>query len=185
MGAHSHITRRAIDRLPGSALEAFEAIYRVNVGPVTGYFARRCSKAHSVGDLTSETFLQAMRSFRHFDPSKGTARAWLFGIARRVYADYCSGQAHSRDAAARFAGQRVLVDDDIEALVARIDAEQVAVKLMERCAVLPPLEREALELVDMCGLAPGEAATALGVSSGTLRVRLHRARRATKGGDCT
>ena len=47
---------------------------------------------------------------------------------------------------------------------------------MDRCSQLPALERAAIELVDLDGLAPQEAAAVLGVARGVLRMRLSRAR---------
>jgi RNA polymerase sigma-70 factor (ECF subfamily) len=38
------------------------------------------------------------------------------------------------------------------------------------------LDREAVELVDLCGLTPAEAARELGISRGALRVRVLRTR---------
>ncbi len=69
----------------GAAAE-FERIYRANVEAVTAYFARRSADPHVVADLTADTFVTAIASFGSFDPGKGTARAWVFGIARHVYA---------------------------------------------------------------------------------------------------
>jgi DNA-directed RNA polymerase specialized sigma24 family protein len=48
--------------------------------------------------------------------------------------------------------------------------------LIERCSRLPAIERAAIELVDLDGLTPKEAAAALGVPRGVLRMRLSRAR---------
>ena len=53
--------------------------------------------------------------------------------------------------------------DEIDELADRIDAERGARALLERCAQLSALERAALELVDLDGLTPKEAAAALGV----------------------
>src|SRR3954452_12154838 len=39
-------------------------------------------------DLTGETFEKAFRAWRRFDPRRGTARAWLSRIARRVALDH-------------------------------------------------------------------------------------------------
>ncbi len=66
--------------------------------------------------------------------------------------------------------------DETDGLAERIDAQSQGRVLLERCAFLPALEREAVELVDVAGLEPKEAARVLEVSAGTLRVRLHRAR---------
>jgi hypothetical protein len=80
------------------AVAEFEALYRANVAAVTAYFARRSAEPHTVADLTADTFVAAITSFATFDPRKGTARAWVFGIARRIYAAHCQehGQQRSR-----------------------------------------------------------------------------------------
>ena len=83
--------------LRGVALAEFEEIYRSNVGLVTAYFARRCSEPQEVADLTSETILRAAGSFGAFDPRRGSARAWLFGIAAHVWAGYCAQVANRRE----------------------------------------------------------------------------------------
>lgn len=157
-------------------LDDFEAVYRAEFGRVTAFFARRTASPQTVADLTADTFVEAMTSFRTFDPSRGSARGWLFAIARRVYARHCERDAIRRDAAARDAGRRVLDIDQIGELVHRIDAERVGRELLARLAALPPVERVAVELVDLAGLTPKEAAVALDVSPGALRVRLFRAR---------
>jgi RNA polymerase sigma factor (sigma-70 family) len=172
-----------VRRRPSSrALAEFERTYRANVGAVTAYFARRCWTPEDVADLTSETVLEAAGSFGGFDPRRGTARAWLFGIAAHVYARHCARVAGGRDAALRLAGRRPLEIDEFEELAARIDAQRDERRLLERLAGLSAGEREAIELVDLMELSPKEAAAALGVSRGVLRTRLSRARARLKKG---
>lgn len=158
------------------ALVEFERLYRANVGALTAYFARRCREPQDVADLTSETVLEAAGSFGSFDPRRGTPRAWLFGIATHVYARHCARLAGGRDAVVRLAGHRPLEIDEFDELAARIDAQRDERNLMDRLATLSAGEREAIELVDLMELSPKEAATALGVSRGVLRMRLFRAR---------
>lgn len=159
-----------------SALAEFELIYIGTVDAVMAYFARRCSEPQTVADLTSETFVRATGAFASFDPGRGSARAWLIGIAAHVYARHCDQAANGRDAVARLAGQRTLAVDEVEELTDRIDAERAGRELIERCSQLPELERAAVELVDLSGLIPKEAALVLGVSRVVLRKRLSRAR---------
>jgi RNA polymerase sigma-70 factor (ECF subfamily) len=162
---------------PDEAVAAFETVYRANIAAITGYFARRCPEPQSVADLTSETFVQAIGSLSTFDPRRGSARAWLFGIARRVFAHHCEQTANGRDAVVALAGRRPLGDDELEQLAARIDDQDAGRRLLAAAQRLSAVERGALELVDVAGLTPREAASALGVSSGALRVRLARARK--------
>lgn len=161
---------------PNRAVIEFEAVYRANVAAVTAFFARRCGEPQAVADLTSETFVQAIGSLRSFDPRRGSARAWLFGIARHVYAGHCERAANGSHALAALAGHRELEHDELDELVARIDDQRTGRALLARLGSLSELERAALELVDLAGLTPREAAAALRISRGALRVRLFRAR---------
>ena len=167
---------RARGRPPSSPLEEFERVYVHNVDVLMGYFARRCRDPQAVADLTSETFVRAVDGFAGFDPRRGSDRAWLFGIAVRVFARHCEQAAGSRDAVARLGGHRALDRDEMEELAERIDAEREGALLMRRWAQLPSVERVAIELVDLEGLSPKEAAVALGISRVAFRKRLSRAR---------
>src|SRR6185437_1456629 len=88
---------------PDRALIEFEAVYRANVAGVTAFFARRCGEPQAVADLTSETFVQAIGSLPSFDPGRGSARAWVYGIARHVYAHHCRQSANGHHALAALA----------------------------------------------------------------------------------
>ncbi|MBB6570244.1 RNA polymerase sigma factor [Kribbella sandramycini] len=163
-------------RPPDGPIAGFEAVYRANFGCVTGFFARRSTDPQEVADLTSDTFVQAIRSFASFDAARGTPRAWLLGIARNVFARHCESRTRTQDVAARLAGRRPIDIDEAAELVVRIDAERAGRVLFERLASLSAADREVVELVDLIGLAPSEAAAALQVSPGALRIRLFRAR---------
>jgi RNA polymerase sigma factor (sigma-70 family) len=170
------VRARSRGRPPITPLEEFEQVYLRNVDVFMGYFARRCRDPHTVADLTSETFVRAVDGFARFDPRRGSDRAWLFGIAAHVFARPCEQSAGGRDAVARLGGHRTLDEDEIEELAGRIDAEREGAALLLRCAQLPAVERAAIELVDLEGLTPQEAAVALGVSRVAFRKRLSRAR---------
>lgn len=170
-------TMRQSPKLPDAGLLAeFELLYRSQIAPVTAYFARRSGDPQTVADLTADTFLEAMRSFATFDPARGAVRPWLFAIARHVYAAHSERSARQRDAAERYAGRRVLDPQETEELEHRIDAARSGRDLLTRLAELSPLDREAVELVDLAELTPKQAAKALGISPGGMRVRLFRAR---------
>jgi RNA polymerase sigma factor (sigma-70 family) len=159
----------------GAAAE-FERLYRANVEAVTAYFARRSADPHVVADLTADTFVTAITSFGSFDPGRGTARAWVFGIARHVYAAYCEAYGQQQDRLQRLAGRRDLEPDQVEELLDRIDAERAGRDLVTGLGLLPDRDRALVELVDLAGLRPKEAAAVLGVTPGAARMRLMRAR---------
>jgi RNA polymerase sigma-70 factor (ECF subfamily) len=114
--------------------------------------------------------------FGSFDPRKGTGRAWVSGIARRVYASHCEAYSQQQHKMQRLAGRRDLDPDQVEELVDRIDAERAGRHLVSELARLPEGDRAVVELVDMAGLRPKEAAAALGLAPGTVRMRLMRTR---------
>jgi RNA polymerase sigma factor (sigma-70 family) len=151
-------------------------VYLRNVDVLMGYFTRRCREPQTVADLTSETFVRAVEGFATFDPRRGSERAWLFGIAVHVFARHCEQSAGGRDAVARLSGHRPLDDDEIEELAGRTAASARPPRARRRSARLPPVERAAIELVDLEEFTPKEAAHALGVSRVAFRQRLSRAR---------
>jgi RNA polymerase sigma factor (sigma-70 family) len=158
------------------AVAEFERLYRANVEAVTAYFARRSADPHVVADLTADTFVTAITSFGSFDPGQGTARAWVFGIARHVYAAHCEAYGQQQDRLQRLAGRRDLEPDQVEELLDRIDAERAGRDLVTGLGMLPDRDRALVELVDLAGLRPKEAAAVLGVTPGAVRMRLMRAR---------
>ncbi|GAA1539618.1 sigma-70 family RNA polymerase sigma factor [Actinomadura kijaniata] len=166
----------AIGRDP-AALEVF---YRRHVADVTRFVARRVADPHTVDDLTTEVFLAAIDAAERYRTGRGSPRAWLLGIARNVVAAEWRRHAGELDKARRAGGRRHLDGDDIARLEEQIDAERAARTLHARLAVLPRRLRGVVELVDLDGLTPAEAAAALGVRDSTARVRLHRARKRLK-----
>jgi RNA polymerase sigma factor (sigma-70 family) len=115
-------------------------------------------------------------SFGGFDPARGTARAWVFGTARRVYAAHCEAESQRRNKVVRLAGRRELDGDQVGELLDRIDAERAGRRLLTELRGLPALDRAVVELVDIAGLRSTEVASVLGVSAGAVRMRLMRAR---------
>ena len=160
-----------------SLLDEFERLYRAEVGQISRYFGRRSHDPETVVDLTAEKFLEALKTFRSFDPTRGTGRAWLFAIARRVEARHWDANRRWAAGARSSASAWILDDGDaVDELVARIDDQRTGRVVLARMAALKPVDRPAVELVDISGLKPREAALALGVSAAFLRVRLCRAR---------
>ncbi|MGW3951049.1 RNA polymerase sigma factor [Streptomyces sp. NPDC004752] len=133
-----------------------------------GYFARRMPGA--ADDLLAEAWLQAFAARRTFDASRGSARGWLFGVARNVLAGTV------RRAARTEVPPGEQVTDPWQAVDQRLDAAALAPALRGALAELPVEEREVMLLVSWEQLTPAEAAAAVGIPSGTARSRLHRAR---------
>jgi RNA polymerase sigma-70 factor (ECF subfamily) len=161
---------------PHSGLTEYDRLYRQTVGAVLAYFARRSSDPQIVADLTSETFERAAGAFRDLDARKSSARAWLFGIAAEVDAVRSVPPSDGSQADAVAAVRVPLEGSEVAELAAKIDAEHTGRELLAHCGRLSALDRHAIELVELAGLTPEEAAAALGVYTVVLRTRLARAR---------
>jgi RNA polymerase sigma factor (sigma-70 family) len=121
--------------------EAFAAFYRRHVAPLLGYFLRRTGNAELAADLTAETFAAALDGLHRFDPARGPAVGWLYGIARRQL-----GRAARRGAVEDKARRRLgmapleLTDEAVE----RIEALAASDAATTALAGLPPDQREAV-----------------------------------------
>jgi len=161
----------------GTDPDLFERFYREHLDEVQRFVARRVDDPHAAADLTADIFLAVIESAQRYDPTVGSQRAWLFGIARHVvHTEYRRRERHGR-AVYRLGGHRVLEADALEQAVERLDAQAQARTLRDQIAVLAPRLRDVLELVAVDQLSVTDAATALGISPNAARVRLHRARR--------
>jgi RNA polymerase sigma factor (sigma-70 family) len=164
----------------GTDPAAFTEFYRAHVDDVTRFVTRRVADPQLAADLTADVFLAVIEAAADYRGSFGGPRTWLFGIARNVIAAEFRRSARQRRAEDLIAGRRLLDADDVDRLVAKIDAFRHVRELHEELQALPDGERAVLELVAVDGLSVAEAAAALGIRPVAARVRLHRARRALR-----
>jgi RNA polymerase sigma factor (sigma-70 family) len=156
---------------------ALPEFYRRHVAKVVGMGTRRFSCAEDVADFTADVFVEVLTSASTFDPRRGRAVPWLYGIAGHVAARMHRQRAREQEVTVRLAGRELLGEDDTTRVEQRIDAAHELRRVYEALQRLDPDERHLLELVAVDGLSPVEAAAALGVGRVALRVRLSRARR--------
>ena len=150
--------------------------YRRHVAKVTGVGVRRFSTAEDVADFVANVFLEVLRSAGSYDPRRGDAVAWLYGLAGNVAAGMRRRQRRSTDAEHRLAGRSLLDADDYARVEERIGAASALRRAYEAMQQLPDQDRRLLELVAVDGLSTGEAANAPGITAVATRVRLVRAR---------
>lgn len=142
-------------------------------GDIHAYLSRR-TVAGLADDLLGDVWVAAYGGRSGFDPDLGTARAWLFGVARHVLHGYYR-KHRLRTSVGRVLGIDRPIDETA-AVDARLDAAALAPQLRQGLRELPAVERELLLLVAWENLSPTEAAQVLGIPPGTARSRLHRAR---------
>jgi RNA polymerase sigma factor (sigma-70 family) len=117
-------------------------------------------------DLTGETFEKAFRTWRRFDPRRGTPRAWLCRIARSVALDHFRAEERRRRREERYVGG---VAADVHELELGPSALEVAL------GQVSPAEREVVALRVLLDLDGPTAARVLGISPTACSTRLSRA----------
>ena len=157
--------------------EALRAFYLRHVGAITRFLARRCRMPEDLADAVAQTFVELIGSASRYDAARGSATAWLFGIAAHTASAQWRDQQRAAGIAAAVSGRRLLDEDDYARLEARIDASRLRQPLSDALGSLAPAEREIVELVDIDGLAPADAAHILGINPAAARMRLARGRR--------
>ncbi len=66
----------------------FARLYDQYVGPIFNFIYYKTLHRETAEDLTSETFLKALKKFHTFDENKGKFSTWLYQIARNNVIDY-------------------------------------------------------------------------------------------------
>jgi RNA polymerase sigma factor (sigma-70 family) len=100
--------------------KAFGAFYRHFERPVLGFFMRATGRAELAADLTAETFACALESIESYDPARGRADHWLFGIARNVLgSSYRRGRIEA-GARERLGLPPLILDDHATDTIARL-----------------------------------------------------------------
>lgn len=126
-------------------------------------------------DLTAEAFKIAFQRRHDYDPRFPSARPWLFGIASRLAKQQHRDEAKADEVVERMASKPEDVSDvgPEQRLDELAPSSPVAASLQQ----LPARDREPLLLHVWDDLSYDEVARVLDVPVGTVRSRIHRARR--------
>jgi RNA polymerase sigma factor (sigma-70 family) len=177
------LTDVAVPQLSDAALieashrdtEMFGLLYDRYAAQLFRYANRRIGAEHAE-DAVADAFLIAFRGRARYDVGRPDARPWLFGIltkviARRRRAEQARyrmlARAGSDDVGAGFA-------DDVTASVAARSSRGPLAGALRR---LSSGDRDVLLLIAWGDLTYEEVALTLDIKIGTVRSRLHRARR--------
>jgi len=156
---------------------AFGVIFDRHASTILRYFARRVEPAAAEG-LLGEVFRIAFEQRASFDPSRASARPWLYGIAANLVGRHRRSERRRLHAMARLAARQPTDQNDVvgDHAASSIDAAQAWSRLAHAVDALPAVEREALLLFAWENLSYDDIADALRVPVGTVRSRLNRAR---------
>lgn len=150
---------------------ALGALFERWRGPLFRFALRMSGSPALAEDVVQETFLALIHGTARYEPARGAAAPWLFGVARKQVL-----RRLERD------GRLVALEEDVEApspegdVLERLERARDAEAVWTALLAVPAPYREAVVLCDLQGLPYEEAAAALGCPVGTVRSRLHRAR---------
>ncbi len=155
--------------------DAFAHLYRRHQATIFR-FARTMTGCHAAEeDIVQEVLIELMRDASKYDAARASLTTYLFGVARpltrrRLLRERRFVVLDSSDAPEPLAGD----SDDADAqMVQRRSLET----LRRAILVLPSRYREVVVLCDLEETSYADAAAAVGCPVGTIRSRLHRARR--------
>jgi RNA polymerase sigma factor (sigma-70 family) len=154
---------------------AFAAVFDRHYPAVWRYLCRRVGPTLA-DDFASETFLRAFAGRAAYRPEAPSARPWLYGIATNVVRENARREERYLRAVVR-ASAVELAPANMEEVDDRIDAASLGPAVASALAKLAPPDRDVLLLLALTELDYEGIATATGVPVGTVRSRLHRARR--------
>ena len=161
-----------------SGAHAFTAFYRHFERPVLGFFVNATSRSDLAADLTAETFARALESVAAFDPTRGRADQWLFGIARHVLAESYRRRQVEASARTRLGMPKLILDDHTAETIARLSSGHEAASLA--LASLPNEQRQAIEARILNEREYPDIAHELRCSEALVRQRVSRGLRALR-----
>jgi RNA polymerase sigma-70 factor (ECF subfamily) len=147
----------------------FERLYESSRDDVFAYVTSLLRDRAAAEDATAAAFERAYRKRARFNPSKGSPRAWLFGIARNAALDEMRRRGHHTE----------LNTEPIDAtsIIGSAEDERRSEQRLVITAALSQLEtreRELIALKFFAGLSNGEIARVLGTSESNAGTKLHR-----------
>ncbi|MWK37077.1 sigma-70 family RNA polymerase sigma factor [Actinomadura sp. J1-007] len=159
--------------------EEFAPLFHRHAPRIHRYIAQRLGP-DAAEDLMAETFLVAFRNRHRYDSERADARPWLYGIATNLIARHREAEVRAYRLLERAGpgSPAVRPGDDLGERVAdRVTAQSLHGPLAGALAALPVRVRDVVLLVAWADLSYDEVAEALDIPVGTVRSRLHRARR--------
>jgi RNA polymerase sigma-70 factor, ECF subfamily len=145
----------------------FERLYRSSRDDVYAYAAGLLRDRAAAEDVTAAAFERAYRKRSRFNAARGSARAWLFGIARNA----------ALDELRRRGRQAELSTDPVDAASFPDPGDprsELRLLLDGALGKLEPRERELIALKFFAGLSNAEIGRVIGTSASNAGTKLHR-----------
>lgn len=165
--AHSADDR--ITRAQAGDAEAFEELYRENLGRIYAVVLRMTRNKTQAEDLTQEAFIRAWQKIGSFRGDSAFS-TWLHRLAVNVVLTALKTQSRK--------SEKVFTTDDLVPFERPGVQRKPGTKMDLETAIaqLPDRAREVFILYEVEGYKHEEIAGMLGIAAGTTKAQLHRAR---------
>jgi RNA polymerase sigma-70 factor (ECF subfamily) len=171
-----------LERCKAGDSSAWDALIRRYEKSVYKFAYSLCRNHEEAGDIAGQVFLRLYQNLHTFR-NEASFTSWLFRIVRNTYLDLCVRPAHrghlSLDASPTNDGEpttgRDIMDPSPspESLCLESETAQLLAKAIHH---LPAYQRQVLRMYHTEGKSYEEIAEATGLSIGTVKSRLNRAR---------
>ncbi len=155
---------------------AWDVLFRRYQLPLYAYVFELVHDEQASLDIVQETFINATRHLVNLRED-GKFGSWLFGIAHQKCLQRWRKQGREAAALEEFAAEPVEGEDDPAGLLVRAEQEAAVMKLLNE---LPVAQRSVLVLHFIEGFSLEDIAAVTGTALGTVKSRLHYAKRALK-----
>jgi RNA polymerase sigma-70 factor, ECF subfamily len=157
--------------------EALRSLFEQDAGRLVAVARRIVRRRDLAEEVVQETFIQVWRKAAQFDPRLGSARGWIYTIARNRALNVI--RDHAREELTDEAGIEMLRHDDqvIDDAYQRLANNSRLRHCLDR---LEPKRRTCLLLAYVAGFSHGEIAGKLDVPLGTAKSWIRRAVNALK-----
>lgn len=161
-----------LQRVARGEADALRAVYRAFERPLYTLGIRWLQDPSLAEELVQEVTLRVWRRASNFDPDRGAASSWIFGVARNVAADL-----------ARSRGKRPVPVADVPVESREPWNEEsawVAWQVAQAIRTLPLEQQKILTLAYVHQFTQSEIGLALSIPLGTVKTRLYKALRELK-----
>jgi len=172
--------RRIIDRVHRGDVNAFEDLVIANQRSIYNLCLRMTKNPDDAYDLSQEAFIRAYNNLTSFK-GESSFSAWLYRLASNICIDFLRREKRRDSASLTYVDDSGVIQE-LEIPDARFQPEtaleqrQMAAEIQRGLNALTEEHRNILVMREVEGLRYDEIAEVLGVSHGTVKSRISRAR---------
>jgi len=165
--------RDLVARLLGGDEDAFRGLFRRYAPNAQALALRVVRQPHLAEEIVQDAFLALWRNPGGYDPSRGSFRAWLFGLVHHRAVDLVRREESQRRRAEAAGAEPDPggTPDPADEVAEQLDMATDAAKVRSALDVLPAEQRAVIELMYFGGLSQSMIADRLSLPLGTVKSR--------------